>query len=81
LAKLHIRPELIKSVQWLVGWLALIGNHFILVPSGNVRLRDFLGGEPHTPLEVAVREALIGIGCLPRCLREIAESTPVTSAS
>lgn len=31
----------------------------------NTRLRDFLGEEPHTPLEVAVRTTLEGLGCLP----------------
>jgi hypothetical protein len=32
---------------------------------GNERLKDVLGAEPHTPLDVAVRETLIGIGCMP----------------
>jgi nucleoside-diphosphate-sugar epimerase len=31
---------------------------------GNARLKDVLGAEPHTPLDVAVRETLIGIGCM-----------------
>jgi nucleoside-diphosphate-sugar epimerase len=31
---------------------------------GNARLTDLLGAEPHTPLEVAVRETLRGIGCI-----------------
>jgi len=31
----------------------------------NTRLRAFLGEEPHTPLDVAVRTALEGLGCLP----------------
>lgn len=30
----------------------------------NTRLRAFLGVEPHTPLDQAVRETLIGLGCL-----------------
>jgi nucleoside-diphosphate-sugar epimerase len=30
----------------------------------NARLRAVLGGEPHTPLATAVRETLIGLGCL-----------------
>jgi hypothetical protein len=33
---------------------------------GNERLKDVLGPEPHTPLDVAVRETLIGIGCMPK---------------
>lgn len=32
----------------------------------NTRLRAVLGEEPHTPLDVAVRRTLIGIGCLPQ---------------
>lgn len=31
---------------------------------GNQRLRTVLGVEPHTPLDVAVRDTLVGIGCL-----------------
>jgi nucleoside-diphosphate-sugar epimerase len=31
----------------------------------NRRLVAFLGEEPRTPLDVAIREALIGLGCLP----------------
>ena len=30
----------------------------------NARLTAVLGAEPHTPLEEAVRETLIGLGCL-----------------
>ena len=30
----------------------------------NQRLREMLGAEPHTPLDVAVRETLVGLGCL-----------------
>ncbi len=30
----------------------------------NARLREVLGREPHTPLEVAVETTLVGIGCL-----------------
>jgi nucleoside-diphosphate-sugar epimerase len=32
----------------------------------NARLKAFLGEEPHTPLNLAVRETLMGLGCLPR---------------
>jgi nucleoside-diphosphate-sugar epimerase len=32
----------------------------------NARLRALLGSEPHTPLDIAVRETLIGLGCLSR---------------
>ena len=32
----------------------------------NERLKDVLGAEPHTPLDLAVRETLIGIGCVPK---------------
>ena len=32
----------------------------------NARLRALLGSEPHTPLDNAVRETLIGLGCLSR---------------
>jgi nucleoside-diphosphate-sugar epimerase len=30
----------------------------------NVRLKTALGSEPHTPLDIAVRNTLIGLGCL-----------------
>jgi nucleoside-diphosphate-sugar epimerase len=36
------------------------------VRMGNERLRGILGAEPHTPLDVAVRNTLIGLGCLGR---------------
>ncbi len=32
----------------------------------NRRLLDVLGEEPHTPLDIAVRATLAGLGCLPR---------------
>ncbi len=32
---------------------------------GNQRLKDVLGAEPRTPLDLAVRETLTGIGCIP----------------
>ncbi|MDO9336043.1 MAG: NAD(P)H-binding protein [Caulobacter sp.] len=32
----------------------------------NARLAHFLGSEPHTPLDEAVRQTLIGLDCLPR---------------
>ena len=38
-------------------WLTPIRMH-------NARLTAILGAEPHTPLEDAVRETLIGLGCL-----------------
>jgi nucleoside-diphosphate-sugar epimerase len=31
----------------------------------NARLRRLVGEEPHTPLDEAVRESLVGLGCLP----------------
>jgi nucleoside-diphosphate-sugar epimerase len=31
----------------------------------NTRLKAVLGDEPHTPLDQAVRETLVGLGCLP----------------
>jgi nucleoside-diphosphate-sugar epimerase len=53
----------------------------VAVHMGNARLRDFLGGEPHTPLEVAVRKTLAGIGCIPRDRPlEILKSTLITGA-
>jgi hypothetical protein len=30
----------------------------------NKRLKAVLGAEPHTPLDIAVRNTLIGLGCL-----------------
>jgi nucleoside-diphosphate-sugar epimerase len=35
---------------------------------GNARLREILGAEPHTPLDIAVRETLTGMRCLPDAL-------------
>ena len=32
----------------------------------NARLTHFLGAEPHTPLDAAVRETLVGLECLPQ---------------
>ena len=42
---------------------------------GNGRLKGFLGAEPHTPLEIAVRESLTGAGCPPR---DFARDVPVS---
>jgi nucleoside-diphosphate-sugar epimerase len=36
------------------------------VRMNNARLKAVLGTEPRTPLDVAVRETLIGLGCLPQ---------------
>jgi len=36
------------------------------VRMSNQKLRDFLGFEPHTPLDTAIRETLISLGCLER---------------
>lgn len=38
----------------------------------NARLVHFLGQEPHTPLDVAMRETLIGLECLPSSTRRAA---------
>ncbi len=35
------------------------------VRMGNERLTVILGAEPHTSLDLAVRQTLIGLGCLP----------------
>ncbi len=32
----------------------------------NKRLTSVLGTEPRTPLDVAVRSTLVGLGCLPK---------------
>ena len=31
----------------------------------NAKLIAFLGAEPHTPIDAAVRATLVGLGCLP----------------
>ena len=31
----------------------------------NAKLVRFLGAEPHTPIDAAVRTTLVGLGCLP----------------
>ena len=44
---------------------------------GNQRLKDVLGAEPRTPLDLAVRETLTGIGCIPNePLRYAIDSVP-----
>ena len=66
-----------KLPWWLVRLLAPVVPLFrelaemrylwtIPVHMDNARLKGFLGAEPHTPLEIAVRETLIGAGCVPR---------------
>jgi nucleoside-diphosphate-sugar epimerase len=42
----------------------------------NAKLVAFLGAEPHTPIDTAVRATLIGLGCLPgqECARPAAHS-------
>jgi len=30
----------------------------------NAHLKTALGSEPHTPLDIAVRDTLVGLGCL-----------------
>ncbi len=42
----------------------------IPIRMGDARLKYVLGAEPHTPLDLAVRETLIGIGCVPRVSRQ-----------
>jgi nucleoside-diphosphate-sugar epimerase len=37
---------------------------------GNDRLIKILGAEPRTPLSIAVRETLAGMGCLPDAMRQ-----------
>ncbi|MGE3230741.1 MAG: hypothetical protein AB7J30_15020 [Hyphomicrobium sp.] len=41
-------------------------RHFWTTPirMENARLRTVLGEEPHTPLDLAVRDTLVGLGCL-----------------
>jgi nucleoside-diphosphate-sugar epimerase len=36
----------------------------IPIHMSNTRLKEVLGFEPRTPLDIAVRETLIGIGCI-----------------
>jgi nucleoside-diphosphate-sugar epimerase len=50
---------------------------------GNARLKDVLGSEPRTPLDLAVCETLIGIGCVPKGpqARVIGSGTLAVSAS
>lgn len=37
---------------------------------GNDRLIKILGAEPRTPLSIAVRETLAGMGCLPNSMNK-----------
>lgn len=46
------------------------------VQMGNARLIRMLGAEPHTPLSVAVRETLAGLGCLADIPTEGREPSP-----
>jgi hypothetical protein len=36
----------------------------------NRQLRAVLGSEPHTPLNIAVRSTLVGLGCLPNAAQK-----------
>ena len=72
------RPGLkARAFPW---WLTALGAPFVTlfremremrylwsqpVHMSNARLRAVLGAEPHTPLDVAVRTTLEGLGCLP----------------
>ena len=78
------KPELKASAfPW---WLATLASPFVTVfremlemrylweqpvRMSNRRLLTVLGSEPHTPLDVAVRNTLEGIGCLPRAGVEV----------
>jgi nucleoside-diphosphate-sugar epimerase len=45
---------------------------------GNERLKDVLGAEPHTPLDLAVHETLVGIGCMPKApVRQAISPDPI----
>jgi len=71
------KPELkARAVPW---WLLTLASPFVPVlrelremrylwrqpvRMSNARLRAVLGGEPHTPLDTAMRATLIGLGCL-----------------
>jgi nucleoside-diphosphate-sugar epimerase len=43
----------------------------IPVRIANARLRGLLGSEPHTPLDIAVRDTLFGLGCLSQVGRRV----------
>jgi len=45
----------------------------------NTRLRELIGAEPHTPLEDALRETMIGLGC--RAVEDQPRSTASTPAA
>lgn len=47
------------------------------VRMGNARLTRVLGAEPHTPLDTAVRDTLIGLGCLPK---EVSNQSPAAKS-
>jgi nucleoside-diphosphate-sugar epimerase len=80
------RPELpLRAFPW---WLLTLGAPFVTffremqemrylwrqpLRLDNRRLVGVLGAEPHTPLDEAVRQTLIGLGCL--------DGVPATSRS
>lgn len=47
----------------------------------NVKLIAFLGAEPHTPIDEAVRTTLVGLGCLPGSGRSTPSAAESPSAS
>ncbi|SEN79698.1 Nucleoside-diphosphate-sugar epimerase [Duganella sp. CF517] len=71
------KPELtVRAFPW---WLVTLASPFVPVfrelremrylwrqplRMSNARLRAVLGGEPHTPLDTALRATLIGLGCV-----------------
>jgi len=72
------QPKLkVRRFPW---WLVTLASPFVTlfremremrylwqqpVYMSNQRLRELLGAEPRTPLDVAVRDTLVGLGCLP----------------
>ena len=72
------QPKLkVRRFPW---WLVTVASPFVTlfremremrylwqrpVYMSNQRLREMLGAEPRTPLDVAVRNTLVGLGCMP----------------
>jgi nucleoside-diphosphate-sugar epimerase len=78
IARVASRPDLkVSAFPW---WALMLASPFVTLfremremrylwkqplRMDNARLKATLGAEPHTPLDEAVRQALLGLGCLP----------------
>jgi nucleoside-diphosphate-sugar epimerase len=66
--RIPVRPLAAPFIETMRELVEMRGFWTAPVQLENARLVQFLGEEPHTSLEAAVRETLIGLECLPEAL-------------